>query len=138
MKTIYFCFLVLLFSSNLYAKVLTVSTGFNQNEAQYLKKIIQEVFNRVGMDLEFQILPNKHSLVNANSGIGDGEAARIWSINKAYPNLIPIAPNIHTIDIVLISKEGRKIKKLTDLHEYTIGLVRGVKIANTLAKKYNP
>ncbi|MDF1883188.1 transporter substrate-binding domain-containing protein [Sulfurimonas sp. SAG-AH-194-C21] len=135
MKSIFYFFIVI-YALSLHAETLTISTGFNENGAKLLKTLTQEAFDRVGIELDFQKLPNKRSLVNVNNGIYDGEAARIWTINKVYPNLLPIAPNIHTIDMVLVSKKNKQVNSLSDLKKHTIGVVRGVKIAKVLAQKY--
>jgi len=127
----------LLFSFSLQAQEasLTISTGFNTLESQLLKEIVQKGCKRAGFKLNFQILPNQRSLINANTGVNDGEAARISTISKIYPNLIKVDVPIHTIDIVVISKKNIKIKKMSDLKNYHLGIIRGVKITEQIAKK---
>lgn len=129
---------ILLFFLNANAQTLTMSTGFNHVEAEHIKVVVTEAFKRANIGLEYQILPNQRSLLNANSGISDGEAARIWKINKLYPNLVPVAPEVHAIDIVVLSYKNIRIKKLSDLSKYHVGVVRGVKITEILAANAKP
>lgn len=133
----FFLLFILLSLSLLQAKEssLTISTGFNALESKLLKNILKEGFKRAGIPLNFQRLPNQRSLINANSGINDGEAARISKISKIYPNLLRIDVPIHTIHIVLISKRDLHIRELADLKKYQLGVVRGVKITEKIAHK---
>lgn len=114
-------------------QTLTISTGFNVLEAKLLKNILKEVSKRAGFKLDFQILPNKRSLINANSGINDGEAARIEKISNMYPNLLKVDVSMHSIDIVVITKKKLLIKKISDLKKYQIGIIRGLKITEEIA-----
>lgn len=118
-------------------QTLTISTGFNKLEAKLLKNIISEGFKRAKLKLNFQALPNQRSLINANSGINDGEAARISKIGKIYPNLIKVNVPIHNIDIVMLSSKNIKIHTKLELQKYHIGVVRGVKITEKLARAFN-
>ena len=88
--------------------------------------------------MEYQTLPNQRSLINANRGIFDGEAARIWEINESYPNLIRVPVSIHSLDLLILSRHKIVIKKMSDLKNYHIGVIRGMKISEKLAKDIEP
>jgi len=117
---------------------LRINSGFTFPETNLLKSIVTEGFKRANIPLKFQTLPPQRSLLNSNLGIDDGEAARIFDINKLYPNLVRVCVPIHSIDIVLLSKENLHIKEPSDLKNYNVGVLRGVKIAESIAEKAKP
>jgi len=111
MKFLLTIFIIFVFLLQAKEQTLTISTGFNKIEAKFLKHIISDGFKRAKLNLNFQSLPNQRSLINANNGVNDGEAARISKINKIYPNLLKINVPIHHIDIVILSKKNILIKQ---------------------------
>ena len=124
-------------------KELNVNSGFPIPETYLVESIVTEGFKRAGIGMRYQTLPAERSLRNVNFGIDDVEAGRIDGIDKIYPNLIRVPVSIHSIDIVLLSRDsshvkGQHIKKLDDLKAYNVGLIRGVKIAERIAKKAAP
>jgi len=124
--------------SQLQAKeILHVSSGFPKPETYLVGSIVQEGFDRAGVAIKYHTLPTERSLVNVNLGLDDVEAGRIKGIEKLYPNLMMVPVSIHKIDIVLLSKKRLRIKKISDLKPYHVGLNRGVKIAESIAKKAN-
>ena len=133
-------FLTLLFSLSVEAiePPLVISTGFYAPESNLVEKVLQEGFKRANMDLVFQVLPNQRSLLNANKGINDGEASRIGKINNFYPNLVQVPVSTHSIDLVVLSKEKIDIKDFSELKQYNVGVVRGMKIAEKLVQEAKP
>jgi polar amino acid transport system substrate-binding protein len=119
-------------------KELRMNSGFPAPETNLLKTILSEGFKRANIPLKYQTLPPERSLINSNLGIDDGEAGRIWNINKQYKNLVRVNVPIHSIDIVLLSRKNLHIKDISDLKPYNVGLIRGVKIAESIAKKAKP
>ncbi|SMP88964.1 polar amino acid transport system substrate-binding protein [Epsilonproteobacteria bacterium SCGC AD-308-P11] len=119
-------------------QVLTINSGFSVPETHLLESIIKEGFKRADIPLKYQTLPNQRSLINANNGIDDGEAARIWEINKFYPNLLRVPVSIHSIDLVVLSRENLYIKKPSDLKPFNVGVIRGMKIAEQIAENAKP
>ncbi len=132
--------LLSLIVTTLYTKeqVLTISTGFAQPEATLVATVLQEGFDRAGIDLIYQVLPNQRSLINANNGVNDGEAARIWEIDKSYPNLIRVGVQTHFIQLVVLSRKKVFIDELSDLKKYHVGIIRGMKIAEELVRQEAP
>lgn len=122
---------------------LSVNSGFPFPETLLVESIVTEGFKRAGIDIRYQTLPAERSLRNVNFGLDDVEAGRIQGIDKIYPNLVCIPVPIHAIDIVLLSREnshpkGQHIRTVADLKSYNVGLIRGVKIAEKIAKKAAP
>ena len=123
---------VLVISQLAFAQVskqtLTINCGFQKPESDLITEALEVIFKEADIGLKVQVLPNKRSLVNANNGIDDGDATRIWNINKYYPNLLRVPLKTHHIDIVALSNRKLLIKKFTDLKPFHVGIVRGMKI----------
>ncbi|MFT5660118.1 MAG: polar amino acid transport system substrate-binding protein [Sulfurimonas sp.] len=117
---------------------LKISSGFDAPETYLIESVLREGFKRANIDLVFQTLPNQRSLLNANKGISDGEASRIWKINEYYPNLIRVPVSTHSIDLVVLSKEKIDVKDFSQLKKYNVGVVRGMKIAEKLVQESKP
>ncbi|WP_455756269.1 substrate-binding periplasmic protein [Sulfurimonas sp.] len=134
-----FIIIFLLLSQLLKAEhtVLTVNSGFPIPETFLVESIVTEGFKRAGIPMKYQTLPAERSLINVNMHIDDVEAGRINGVEKFYPNMIRVPVQIHSIDIVLLSRENLHIKEISDLKKYNVGLNRGVKIAESIAKKAN-
>lgn len=122
----------------LHAEKLRINIGWPYPQASLVKDIIETVFKEAKIDIETQVLPNKRSLMNANEGIDDGDATRIWHINKFYPNLLRVPVQIYKLDIVAISNKKIIIRNLDDLKPYNIGVVRGMKIVEVKADALKP
>lgn len=119
-------------------QTLRITSGFDYPETNLIHSVLKEGFKRAKIGLEYHTLPNQRSLINANRGIYDGEAARIWEINELYPNLVRIPVSIHAIDLVVLSRKKIFITKASDLKNYHVGVIRGMKIAEKMAKDAKP
>jgi len=117
---------------------LTISCGFNPPETVLIENVMKEVSKRAKVNIHYEVFPNKRSLVNANTGITDGDATRVWEINDYYPNLIRVPVPSHSIDLVVLSKKKIYVKDPSELSQYNVGVVRGMKIAVLLAEKNKP
>lgn len=135
MKAIYICLFLVVTVFSAQKEKLVLSSGFGKPEVFVIKAIMEEVSVRAGFELEFQILPNKRSLINANQGANDGEAARIWEINKSYPNLNRVPVESYSLDVVILSRKNIEIRKISDLKKYHIGVKRGMKIGEVIINK---
>lgn len=70
---------------------ISVPAPFHTNDGKgFVDVILKEVFERIDIEIKIVQLPAERALVNANSGIDDGEAHRIVGIEKIFPNLIPV------------------------------------------------
>ena len=114
-------------------KAIVFSTIFPESLPyfQELSLIYTETFKRLGYKFKLVDLPGERSLVDANSGIVDGEAARIASLDSAkYPNLIRV------LEPIIVIKDGAystdtsiKINGWGSLKGkgYKVGLFKGIK-----------
>ncbi len=130
--------LILTYTQAATTKQLTIGIGWKQPEADLVQKNLELIFANTDIELKTQILPNKRSIFNANSGIIDGDATRIWHINKFYPNLVRIPVETHKLYLNAISTELFDITKFSDLKGLRVGVIRGMKIAEVKAKEAQP
>ena len=84
---------------------LSITSGFDEPESTLIENMMKEVSKLAKINILYDNLPNKRSLVNANTGVTDGEASRVWEINDYYPNLIRVPSQNHIIDLVVLSKK---------------------------------
>ena len=81
-------------------KTIVFSTGWPQSLSSFHEMflIYSEAFKRLGYNFKLINLPGERSLVDANSGVVDGEAARIASLKSdKYSNLIQVSEPIFVI-----------------------------------------
>lgn len=127
--------LSLLFSL-LYSKdiELKISCGFSGAEAELIRLVLSEGFKRADIKLLFEINPNQISLLKASQGVVDGEATRVKEMNKIFPSLFRVPVSTHYIQLVAVSKKEIFLKTPSDLKDYRVGVIQGMKIAEKLAK----
>lgn len=131
----------ILFSFSLFAfaqEPLTINIGWLEPEATLLSNMIKKVFHHANIPVQTQVLPNKRAVLNANSGTNDGDATRIWNINKFYPNLLRIPVATHSLQLIALSRKKYPIKKFSDIKGLNVGVIRGMKIAGVKALENNP
>ena len=81
-------------------KTIVFGTVFPQSAPFFnqMSLIYTEVFKRLGYNFKLVDLPGERAMVDANSGVLDGEAARIGYLESGnYPNLIRVAEPIIVI-----------------------------------------
>jgi len=117
---------------------LTINIAWGEPERSFVYDVTQEMFKRAKINVLLQDMPNKRSLINANSGVDDGDATRVWEINKYYPNLVPVPVQSFNIDIVAVTNRDIKIERVSDLHHYNVGVINGMKIAVLMAEEAKP
>jgi polar amino acid transport system substrate-binding protein len=89
---------------------------------------MQDAFARIGITVNLEWLPPERSLLNANTGISDGEAIRIAGLSEKYANLIQIPEKVHDCEFVAFSKINIPINGWDSLAPYDVGIIRGHKI----------
>lgn len=132
-SNLFLIFLIVLgLSTNVRAQTLVISTpaippvsGENLQPG-YLKNIIVAAGKRIGVDISFQHLPAKRSLITSNAGITHGELHRVEGLEKYYPNLIRV-PEAVLLDqfVGFAAKPGLHIKDWSDTTQYTLYYPRG-------------
>ncbi len=112
--------------------VITTSVGppeSNESDTGLYDLILQEAFKRIGQQIDIDHLPAERALMNADSGLTDGEFPRISGLEKLYPNLIKVPEKLTNYEFVAFSKHhGIKMSSWDALQPYDVAIVRGWKI----------
>lgn len=102
----------------------------NAKGTGFIDQLLQEAARRVGVHVRLVSLPAERGLVNANSGIEDGDSNRIAGLERAYPNLIRVPEKNMDMHFVGFTRQ-------TDLHldqgwrslsGRSVGIIKGWKI----------
>jgi polar amino acid transport system substrate-binding protein len=112
--------------------IITTSVGppeSNESETGLYDLILQEAFRRVDLRVDIDHLPSERALMNADSGLTDGEFPRISGLERLYPNLVMVPEKLTTYEFVAFSKHrGLKMSSWNALQPYDVAIVRGWKI----------
>lgn len=80
-------------------------------------------------------MPAERALINADSGVEDGEAMRVRGLEDAYPNLIRIDEPVAQMDFVaFVVKPGVTPASWKELSPYSVAVITGWKIAEANTK----
>jgi len=105
----------------------------------FLTLLAEDIFKRIGLEVQIEILPAERSIMNANNGIEDGELNRVSGLEKIYPNLIMVPEPFISVDFVGFTKPRNHIPLANrnrstpdvswrSLEPYIVGIIRGWKI----------
>ncbi len=98
-------------------------------------KILMIAYERLAIPIEIVQMPGKRALRESSAGRIDGEIHRVLSIGKEYPTLIRVPTPINYIEPTVFSKNERfVVTECLDLKNFRVGIVRGVKHAETCAQ----
>jgi len=104
---------------------------------QKAKRILTHAFSQLGYKLSIENLPNKRSLIWANSGELDGELFRISDLNLAkLPNLQRVDEALFLIDQSVIGKEGIQVNGWQSMSNYVVAYERGTKFIEVNQDKF--
>lgn len=94
----------------------------------FLDVIAGEAFRRSGVKLKLVKLPAERGLINANSGIEDGDMVRIAGLEKLYPNLIRVPEKLIDFEFAAYSKNPDISVSQKTIRSHVVGHVTGWKI----------
>ncbi len=94
----------------------------------FLDVIAGEAFRRSGVKLKLVKLPAERGLINANSGIEDGDMVRIAGLEKLYPNLIRVPEKLIDFEFAAYSKNPDISVSPKTIRSHVVGHVTGWKI----------
>ncbi len=99
--------------------------------------IVKHMFQRINIEAHTVLLPSERALINANTGINDGNIARIKGIEKKYRNLIMVPEKVIDFDFVAFSKNKQyKITDWQDLEPYNVAFINGWKVFEKKVTRY--
>jgi len=105
-----------------------------------MSSIYTEAFKRLGYHFKLVSLPGERAIVDVNSGIVDGEAARIASLDtNKYPNLIRVAESIFVTKEAAYSVDTSiKVNGWESLRGkgYKVGHLKGLKLVEEKLPQY--
>lgn len=131
MRTILMTLLCLLMMSvSISAQDSLVLGTMDSPLARLGQEILQEAYQRIGIQVETTVLPAERALHTANSGEVDGEVLRIKGIQESYPNLRMVPVSVLTMEGVVFTKNVTfEVMGWESLKPYRIGILRGSKFA---------
>jgi len=95
----------------------------------FLDLLYQELATRTGIKIEIQALPAERALVNANTGIDDGDVGRIAGLEKQYPNLVMVPEQVMPFQMGVFTRNASfAVNGPASLQPYDVGIVTGWKI----------
>ena len=105
------------------------------NKDGVLNLIYKELAQRLDMKIIINDLETaERVLLNANSGIDDGDVSRVLGLEKMYPNLISISVPVYHYEMVVFSKNiDFKVVNAKSIMPYDIGILRGWKILEKIS-----
>jgi ABC-type amino acid transport substrate-binding protein len=123
-------------------KTIVFGTIFPESVSYFhnISLIYSEAFKRLGYQFKLVSLPGERSLVDANSGVVDGEASRIANLDlDEYPNLIRV------FEPIIVFKDGAystdlsiRINGWESLRGkgYKVGFYKGIKSVEQKLPQY--
>lgn len=88
-----------------------------------------ELFRRVGMEVVIQPASAERGLLNANSGIDDGDVARVLGIEHSYTNLVRVPERVMSYQMVVFTRHADfTVAGAASLAPYDVGILTGWKI----------
>ena len=89
--------------------------------------ILELVYRRLDMAVDFVDMPAKRALVESSQGRVDGEVQRILDVGREYPSLLAVPPSINFIEpVAFVKRLDFRVEGWSSLAPYSIGIVRGV------------
>jgi polar amino acid transport system substrate-binding protein len=94
-----------------------------------LDLLYAELFKRAGVAVEIQAASAERGLLNANSGVDDGDVARVFGIEQTYPNLVRVAEPVMYYQMVAFSRKPRfTVAGAAGLQAHDVGILTGWKV----------
>ena len=121
------------------AETLSINTPFRGKLYDEAKLFMEELFKRNGYELEYQKLPHKRALINANRGIEDGDGPRVKAVARQYSNLRRVdVPIMQMVLHAYYRDKDIRIRTWEDLKPYHVAVRRGIVMQVDNVKRVNP
>ena len=110
--------------------VLKVATAEGHEQ---LFPLVTAIYAELGYKAEITVLPAERSLLAVNSGEYDAELVRAKGVLGPYPNLLATSEPILTVHLQAWGRKDSGVQNGGEgsLKDYKIGLMAGIKIAET-------
>jgi len=95
-------------------------------------RILTEAYGRLGVPIQFELMPGARAIKSTDMGLSDGELFRVDGMTKQYPNLIRVpVPIARTDFVVFTNRKPFIVNGYSSLASYRIAFRRGMKILET-------
>lgn len=88
------------------SKSMIISYSNDQNVIQTWIPLLKRTYQKLGMSVEFVEVGIKRGLIGVNSGVFDGDVARMAIAPAHYPDIILVRPKLTQIDVRLNCRLG--------------------------------
>ncbi|HED33590.1 MAG TPA: transporter substrate-binding domain-containing protein [Gammaproteobacteria bacterium] len=112
---------------------LTITSGrgepfVNAEQNGFYDLIVKNMFQRIGIEAKTVLLPSERSLISANTGVDDGNIARIKGVEKKYTDLVRVPEKIIDFDFVVFTKNREfKVEGWKSLAPFNVAFINGWK-----------
>lgn len=123
-------------SDNPFKHELVFSTFPSKGLGELYERILCEAYGRIGYKVAINRVPGRRALILADSGVVDGEAARLAAVEKKCPNLIRVPTSIFRSEMVVFTRDKTiDVSRGWDsLDAYTVGVLSGYKYVETMTE----
>ena len=109
--------------------------GSAPGQQGFLEQMAREAFRRIGRSVEVSTLPGERALINADSGLEDGDLYRAPGFEKEYPNLIRVPEKMGDMEFMAYAKRPDiQLHAWSDLQPYVVAYATGWKIYDRMVK----
>ena len=121
------------------SKAIRISAIENEQTHAIAKHVLEEAYRRIGYEVRFDDLPGRRALEWADSGLTDGDVARIEGTEHKFPNLLRVkVPVIHFRGVAFAKTVDRPVHCWEDLEGLRIGVVRGIRYSTLGTEGMSP
>ncbi len=133
------CILIIVFAAFPVYALETLTLARPEGPASDIAELVlREAYRRIGIEMQSQTFPAERSLTASNSGLADGEIARLTGLEATYPNLMMVPVAVNRIDVAaFVKKAAFRVNGWESLRPYAIGIRRGIKYAEQGTKGMN-
>lgn len=94
-----------------------------------LDLVYAELFKKLDIQIVIQASSAERGLLNANSGIDDGDVSRVLGIDKTYQNLVRVPEPVMYYQMVAFTRNANfTVNGAESLQPYDVGILTGWKI----------
>jgi len=113
-------------------------TRIEKNPDQYIaSRILTDIYQRAGIPMAIKAVPSLRATQMLSEGKSDGEVARIASYVQLNPKFQLVTPAYYAINSAAFSIKPVRIKSISDLKPYKIGIIKGIQRSEELVKNLN-
>lgn len=100
--------------------------------------VIKSIYQQMGFEVDFHLVPAERALALVNSGRFDAEMGRIHAPDSRYANLHYSAEPLLKTQLLALTKKGSKLRLQSawDLRTLRLGYVNGMTAAETFVKQH--